>query len=197
MTQHNNGKPLSRIAKALHEQIPDEQQRRIYREVCIIGRRPAEVAKAANLSENRVNAIVYRVRKWLEQVTMPINFRALQALHLQRLEHQWHEAMSAWYRSGSKDETVKVALEEGKQKTASPSANGRAKPASGEGKRKVEKTTRETYGDVRYLEQARKIMAEFRSLSAEAQAAQAKEKADAQEDRLPLLKPEVGEHSFA
>jgi len=190
MSQPNH-RPLSHIQKALHEQIPGEREREIYREVAIHGRLPAQIAARFEMSEARVRGIVHRVRRWLAQVHLPVDLRGVQAMHLHRLEHQWQEAMSAWYRSGSKEETVKASYEDLRKKPAgrakSPAANV-AKTASGkvkpdeDGKRKVERTTRAPCGDVRYLEQARKIMAEYRSLSAEVAAAQQKEQRDAEKD---------------
>ena len=163
-----NGKPLSRVQKALHEQIPGEQEREIYRQVSVEGRFAEDVAADYEISEARVRRILQRVRRWLEQVHMPINVRGLQALHLQRLEHQWHEAMSAWYRSGRKDETIKSSYEDSKRRTAGSSSKPKTGKSAEDGRRKVERTTREPCGDVRYLEQARKIMAQVRALSAEA-----------------------------
>ena len=171
MSQKKNGRPLSRIAKALHEQIPNEQERSIYREVAVRGRATKELASQLKLSEARIQGIIRRVRRWLEQVHLPIDVRSLQSMHLARLEHQWHEAMSAWYRSGNKDETIKSSYEDQKREVK-------------DGKRKVERTTRQPCGDVRYLEQARKIMAEYRKLSDELAADINKEQRDAQSHPL-------------
>ncbi len=195
----SNGRPLSRIQKALHEQIPGERERDIYRDVAIHGRFVDEVAKERNLTKAQANAAVRRVQRWLAQARMAIDLRQLQALHLQRLEHQWHEVMTAWYRSAKPEETVKASYEDQKAKSAAaakteptskavatkktPSKSSRtAKPARGDdGKRKIERTTREPCGDVRYLEQARKIMSEVRSLTTEALAARQKEERDVEE----------------
>lgn len=166
-----NGKPLSRVVKALHEQIPGEQERATYREVAIRGRTPKQLAADLKISEARIQGMVERVRRWLSQMSLPVDLRALQTQHLARLEHQWHEAMSAWYRSSNMEETIKSSWEDQKQQKAPPK----------DGKRKVERTTREPCGDVRYLEQARKIMAEYRALSCEVALLQKKEKQDANE----------------
>jgi hypothetical protein len=90
--------------------------------------------------------------------------------------------MSAWYRSGRKEETIKSSYEDLKKKSADKNAQSTTvKSTSDDGKRKVERTSREPCGDVRYLEQARKIMAEVRALSAEVLATQAKEQRDVTE----------------
>ena len=152
MSQKKNGRPLSRIQKALHEQLPNEQERRVYREIAIRGRTTRQLAESLKLPEVRIQGMVERVRRWIDQFPIPVNVRGMQSQHLARLEHQWHEAMTAWYRSGSKEETIKSSYEDQRKQAA----------ASEDGKRKVERTTREPCGDVRYLEQARKIMAEHR-----------------------------------
>ena len=155
MSQKKNGRPLSRIQKALHEQIPNQQERAIYREVAVCGRTTTQLAQQLNLPKARVAGIVRRVQRWLDQVHLPIDVRALQSMHLARLEHQWHEAMSAWYESSSKEETIKSSWEDQKKKAA----------AAEDGKRKVERTTRQPSAGVRYLEQDRKIMADHCKLS--------------------------------
>ena len=169
MSEKKNGRPLTRIQKALHEQLPNEQERSVYREIVIRGRTAQQLAAALKLSEARIQGMVERVRRWINQLPIPVDVRAMQSLHLARLEHQWHEAMSAWYQSNNKEETIKSSYEDHKRKAA----------AAGDGKRKVERTTRQPCGDVRYLEQARKIMAEYRKLSAEFAATNKKEQRDA------------------
>ena len=179
----SNGRPLSRIAKALHEQIPGEQERRVYREIAIRGRTAKQLAESMKLPETRIQGMVERVRRWIDQFPVPVDARAMQSQHLARLEHQWHEAMTAWYRSGGKEETIKSSYEDQRKQAA----------ASKDGKRKVERTTRQPCGDVRYLEQARKIMAEYRKLSAEFAAHTKQEQRDANPFSLAQVDAEVAE----
>ena len=117
MTQ-SNGKPLSRLVQALHEKVPGEEDRNAYRAVAICGHTVKQVAADMELPPDRVQAMVERVRLWLAQIPPPVNVRALTAQHLARLEHQWQEAMNAWYRSRSKEETLKSSWEDQKQKAA-------------------------------------------------------------------------------
>ena len=198
MSQHHhhngnsNGKPISRIQKALHETIPGEQERAIYQSVAIEGRFAEEVAHQHKLPALRVEQTVRRVQQWIDDVPLPPRNRDIHWLHLQRLDHQWHEAMTAWYRSGQTEESTKVTREQ--------SATQECQAATGKdtGKAKVERATRNPCGDVRYLEQARKILAEYRNVRKEAaELRQQKEQQDAQSSPSAQREQEILEQIAA
>ena len=186
-----NPQPLTPIVRALSDHLPGEREREIHREVLIRGRMENVVAGQYGITVAQVQATVRRVERWLAQVQLPVPVQHTRTKHIERLEHQWREAMSAWYRSCEEEITHKTSVETrpGKQnpsaenspcsKANTPGARSATRnPVACAGehgnavleKSKAERTTRRACGDVRYLEQARKILAEIRALSTEAAA---------------------------
>lgn len=165
MTEFNmrNDGPLSHIQRALSERPPTYEERQIHRQVCIEGRFAHQVAASRGLSVERVARIVRRTRRWFAPGVTTTDSRRVCMLHLERLEHQWREVMTAWYRSGQQEETVKVSYE-GVERQAGEKESTSATSRSANNKQKVERTTRGPCGDVRYLEQARRIMNDYRAL---------------------------------
>jgi hypothetical protein len=132
---------------------PSNRTQAIYCRVMIEGCPVEQVAKEYAVGVERIKKVVCEVKRWIRRTPggVPLDATretglALRQLHLARLEHQWEQLMLAWYRSTQAEETEKVVGDE-------------------KGQRKAEKTRRTQTGDVKYLEQARQIMAEMRALS--------------------------------
>ncbi len=127
-----------------------DRDREIFRIVAVEGRSTSDVARDFSLSQRHVQRIVRRTQRQLvlRQLMRAPDPRWLSEMHLRRLEHQWQEAMVAWYRSHLPSETIKYSTERGSDKA------------------KIERTRREQQGDVRYLENARRILADIRALIA-------------------------------
>lgn len=133
---------------------PSSRSQAIYCRVMIEGCSIEQVAKDCEVGVARIKTIVAEVRRWIRRSpggnvldSKTESGLALRQLHIARLEHQWEQTMLAWYRSMQVEETEKVVGDE-------------------QGKRKAEKTRRTQTGDVKYLQQAREIMAEMRLLIA-------------------------------
>jgi len=124
---------------------PSTRDVSIYRRAMIEGRPRAEIAAEESLSESRVHSIVRAIERWLAQAQLRQDPNFLKVTHLQRLEHQWREVMQAWRRSREAEETTRISTEEGKP-------------------RKAEVTRRAQVGDVKYLDEARKILTAIREL---------------------------------
>ncbi|MCA9268651.1 MAG: hypothetical protein KDA41_09280 [Planctomycetales bacterium] len=167
---HGNDRPILSIQDALEEPLPTQEQRRLYRRIYVEGRFPQQVAAEFGMSVAQVLTAARRVARWFLLVQPMTDAQDVAALHLHRLEHQWQEAMQAWHRSGQQEEVLKVSYEgAGQDEAERPTTSTGAKSRGKEAKQKFEKVTRGPCGDVRYLEQARRIMAEYRALCAELQ----------------------------
>jgi hypothetical protein len=133
--------------------LPDEcdisdRDREIFRKVVVEGRLTSDVARDFSLSQRHVQRIVRHCERLaaLGQFQHSTQPRWLGVMHVQRLEHQWREAMVAWYRSQHTLETVRYSTERGSDKA------------------KVDRTRREQQGDVKYLAHARRILSDIRAL---------------------------------
>jgi len=103
----------------------------------------AEIAVAQNVTVQTVYNRIKRAAKKIEGDTP--DARSLRhKLDCERLEFAYCEAMRAWRRSQEPVETTRVS--------------------TADGKRKAEKVEQSQTGDVRYLQQAQKIMADLTEL---------------------------------
>ena len=123
-----------------------ERDRNIFQQVAVEGRHYDVVAKKEQLSVKQIRRVVQHVSRIFALRSWHSEAPSVRAMHLLRLEHQWGEAMLAWYRSQC-DEVVLKAT----KKTPDD------KPS-------VESVTTNQAGDVRYLEYARKLLGEIRQL---------------------------------
>jgi hypothetical protein len=125
-----------------------ERDREIFRKVVVEGRLTSDVARDFSLSQRHVQRIVRHCERLaaLGQFQHSTQPRWLGVMHVQRLEHQWREAMVAWYRSQHTLETVRYSTERGSDKG------------------KIDRTRREQQGDAKYLAHARRILADIRTL---------------------------------
>ena len=126
---------------------PSERDRAIFRAVAVEGRPAAEVAAEHGLTAAHLQRIVRKIERLLAERSILEEPPWVRVLHLRRLEHQWNEAMVAWYRSQLPHEVMKATLD--------PAAK----------KQRIERTVRPRTGDIRYLEHARKLLAEIRAAS--------------------------------
>jgi hypothetical protein len=139
----------------------------------ILERRPIEEVMAEfNIHRRTVIAYIYRMRRFLRQVSLgraphifdhaflPGPMR--KEVHLARLDHLWQETLEAWNRSLEPEQTEKVIQER------RPGSKSGAKPQEAEAeaadRERGERTRRSRSGDARYLIQARTIMEEIRLL---------------------------------
>jgi hypothetical protein len=125
----------------------------IYFRVMVEGRALDSVAQEYSVVPATIRATVRRVQRWLREArswlpdeSFESSLEMLRLVHLARLEHQWEQAMNAWYRSLQAEETQKISGEE-------------------VGKRKAERILQSRTGEVKYLQQAREILQEIRSLA--------------------------------
>jgi len=118
----------------------------IYRQASVEGRPRQAVAIEHALNEREVDAIVRRTERFLASQLLAQDPYLVRTLHLYRLEHQWREAMEAWYRSQRNQETLKASHNDG------------------DDRKKMEQMRRTQTGDVRYLRQALLALAEIRKL---------------------------------
>ncbi|PHS03543.1 MAG: hypothetical protein COA78_17685, partial [Blastopirellula sp.] len=109
-----------------------------------------EVASQHNLTVLEVEAIVNEQNQLAlaHANCLPEESSNSPIIHLRRLEHQWREAMAAWYRSQKEEETTKVSRSTGAR-------------SPGE---KMEQTRKTTPGDVRYLQLAQRLLSEIKEL---------------------------------
>ena len=126
-------------------QPPTEHDQDIFHRVAVEGMTVVEIADELSQSSGDIESIVRRVQRWLALEQLRQDPHLVKAMHLRRLEYQWQVVMEAWYQSQKPSTTMKIARDK-------------------EGKQKIEHTHRPQTGDVRYLDQARKIMAEIRVL---------------------------------
>lgn len=123
-----------------------DRDRNIFQQVAVEGRKLDDVAQIEQLSVKQTRRIVQHASRVLALRSFNSEAPWVRAMHLHRLEHQWQEAMYAWYRSQRDEETLKVKRE---TPTSQPS---------------VERVHVKQSGDVRYLEYARKLLGEIRQL---------------------------------
>ncbi len=119
---NNKPRPLAVLRRAISDHLPNEQEREIHRQVLIQGRMENNVARDFRLTVAQVQHIVCRVERWLAQVQLPIEMHYVRTKHLRRLEHQWREVMTAWYRSCGEEVTTKTAVETRPAQTGASSA---------------------------------------------------------------------------
>jgi hypothetical protein len=123
-----------------------DRDRNIFQQVAVEGRKLDDVAQTEQLSVKQTRRIVQHASRVFALRSFHHEAPHVRAMHLQRLEHQWQEAMYAWYRSQNEIETYKTFK---KGPKAEPS---------------IERTSVKQCGDVRYLEYARKLLGEIRQL---------------------------------
>lgn len=136
---------LTRAAPASDAEL-SERDRGIFQQVAVEGRSLDEVARREQLSVKQIRRIAQHAARVLALRSFHSEAPWVRAMHLHRLEHQWQEAMLAWYRSQLDQETVKLTR---KTPTAEPS---------------VESVHVKQAGDVRYLDYARRLLGEIRQL---------------------------------
>lgn len=151
------------IQKQPSGELTHEQAKSIYRAVIVEGRPLGQIAATHGVSEESAMATIQRYLERHVPLALELHDTRVRRLHLARLEHQWREAMNAWYRSIQREEIVKVSSE-GHDADANSTAKDEGAAARRGSKRKIERTTLNPCGDVRYLEQARRILAEYREL---------------------------------
>ncbi len=128
---------------------PSDRERAIHQKVAVQGQLPEEIAEEFGTTLSDVTSTVYRVGYWLALEQLGQDPHLVKVLHVKRLEHQWQIAMDAWRRSQKPEETAKVTRSGKKEDDKNP---------------KTEHVRRGQTGDVRYLDQARRILAEIRAL---------------------------------
>lgn len=140
-------------------------RREVLRRVNIDGERVEEIAKSMNLPVMQVTAMLHkaqRKQRRLSKLDDPNSNFTIHLLHLERLESQWREVMHSWRLSKTDAEKHRVIW-------SVKSPGGDKDPE------KLEKLKESQTGDVKYLQQAREIMAEIRELSKELAALTPKE----------------------
>jgi hypothetical protein len=128
-----------------HSLPPTSQQMRIFRQAMIDGVACEELAGNYQLTLETIQRNIRRVERWLAVQVTAQESVLVGNLHLERLEHQWNELMAAWVRS-KQDEVVSKATTDQK------------------GNQRVERIHKSATGEVRYLEQARRVLADIRTL---------------------------------
>ena len=118
---------------------PTPRHIEIYRSVAAKGMSRAEAAQKFNVKPATVVRAERRVRRFLSKQIQVMESVLTGQLYLDRLEFQWSELMEAWQRSKGEQLATKVATDP-------------------DGKKRAEVTRRFCPGDVRYLEQARRVL---------------------------------------
>ncbi|MGY8768991.1 MAG: hypothetical protein ACKVH8_11275 [Pirellulales bacterium] len=133
-----------------NKETQSDQHQRIYAMVIVEGISVKDVATQHNLTVPQIEAIVDQQNQLAlaHANCLPEESSNSPIIHLRRLEHQWREAMAAWYRSQNEEETTKVSRSSGAR-------------SAGE---KMEQTRKTTSGDVRYLQLAQRLLNEIREL---------------------------------
>jgi hypothetical protein len=126
---------------------PEERDQEIFRKIAVEGRDITAVAREHQLSPQHVRRIVRVTQRQLALRSLELDTPAVREMHLLRLEHQWQEAMVAWYRSQLGEQKLKI------------NRKGEKEPPE-----LVESTKTESCGDVGYLEYAREVLGEMRQL---------------------------------
>lgn len=124
---------------------PATKKMHIFRQCMVEGIPRDEVAQQHKLLRPTVNRYIREVERWLAVQVVILESLMVGHLHLDRLEHQWHELMSAWYRSKQDQVTTKVSTDK-------------------QGNQRAEQTRRRSQGEARYLEQARRVLTDIRDL---------------------------------
>ena len=124
---------------------PHPRYMQIFREVIIEGKPRANVAAAYKLKVCTVDRYIRQVERWLAVQVIQLESMLVGNVHLERLEHQWNELMVAWGRS-KQDQVISKAS------------------TDHEGRKRAEQTRKSSPGDVRYLEQARRVLSDIRAL---------------------------------
>lgn len=126
---------------------PSKRYREIFTLVEVHGRTYADVAKELGLQQKSVTDICSKVRTWMrrygarwDRISESRKRAAIACeLYVARLEHQWQEAMAAWYRSTQPKQIAKAVFK------------GKVLDRS-------EVTQRSQTGEVRYLMQAARVL---------------------------------------
>ena len=137
---------------------PSDRDYSIFERVLVEGRTRQQVAQDVGLSRQRVGSIARQVASWLSKNVIANDPSEVHSTHIRRLEHQWREAMDAWYESRGDEETIKVTIDN----VCKEDPSGQQYRTSRERK---EKTVRKKPGDIRFLWHARAVMAEIRDLT--------------------------------
>ncbi len=132
------------MPRRTHPKLPSARDAEIFRRVVLRGERLLVVAQDVGLSKQRVHTICERLRRMaFDELTE--DFAEHRRQTLLRLEHVYGEAMGAWQRStaGRYSETE--------------TTNGSGTP--------LRSTTRQVAsGDVRFLSEARQVLASIREI---------------------------------
>ncbi len=127
---------------------PDQRGRDIFHLVVVEGFSSEDVAKKYKIKRRQVERIVFDASRWQTLQQASVDPKMTQVTHLQMLRHQYEQIMLAWRSSRTDDVIVKATH-------------------NGQGElQKKEHTVRPQSGELRYLEHARRIMAEIRELEA-------------------------------
>ena len=126
---------------------PCKRYREIFTLIEVHGRTYADVAKELGMKQKSITDICSKVRTWMrrygarwDRISENKKRAAIACeLYVARLEHQWQEAMAAWYRSCSPQRIDKGVYKDGKLDRG-------------------EVTQRSQTGDVRYLRQAASVL---------------------------------------
>lgn len=137
---------------------PSDRDYSIFERVLVEGRTRQQVAQDVGLSRQRVGTIARQVAIWLSKNIIANDPAEVFSTHIRRLEHQWREAMDAWYESRDGEETLKVILDDASTKNQTKGNHGKSRE-------RKEKTVRNKPGDIRFLWHARVVMAEIRELT--------------------------------
>lgn len=165
---------MSRVISFATGLQPEDGHMTLYQLVAIEGRTCEEAAQLYDLAPERVSELVQAVERWIANRATVHDISAIRILHLQRLEHQWQEAMAGWHRSRQPTKQVRVDSREG----------------AGSARREL-RTLREQNGDIRFLHHAHKVMAEIRQIVDQLAAAAGKsngEVHEAESRRLEILR---------
>lgn len=130
-----------------HPRPPCKRYREIFTLVEVHGRTYADVAKQLGLQPKSVTDVCSKVRTWMrrygarwDRISENKKRAAIACeLYVARLEHQWQEAMAAWYRSTEPKQIEKGVFKGGILDRS-------------------EITRRSQTGDVRYLMQAARVL---------------------------------------
>ena len=117
----------------------------VFNRVMVRGELAEGVGRDLGLDPEEVAAICVRVQRQAAIQERGRDPFALKTVQMARLENQWREAMAGWYRSTEEETSTKAR--------------------SGSGSKWAERSTRSRVGDVRFLEQARRVLEEMRDLA--------------------------------
>jgi hypothetical protein len=131
---------------------PSDRDLEIFRKVAVEGHCRSELAKEYSLSERSIRHVLRKTQQWVAARFFTPDSPEVRSLHLQRLEHQWEEVMVAWYRSQLPLEMTRTWKDD-------------------KGRTGAQVVRRMRTGEPRYLEHARRILADIRRLGADGQVA--------------------------